>query len=104
MPGSAPGAPLVLGLDVGTSECKACLVSAAGEPICTARQVYPTYCPQPLWAEQDPEDWLLALATATRRALGAAGIRQGDIGGIGHGQGPMGHKRNTAEATNPGAP
>jgi hypothetical protein len=33
----------VLGIDLGTSVCKVCLVSAAGEVIRAAREGYPTH-------------------------------------------------------------
>ena len=41
----SPGAQeAVLGMDLGTSECKVCLVSAAGEVIRAVREGYPTHC------------------------------------------------------------
>lgn len=66
----SPGAQeAVLGIDLGTSECKVCLVTAAGEMIRAVREGYPTHSPRPAWAEQDPADWLQAVARATRRLL-----------------------------------
>ncbi|MBM3804878.1 MAG: hypothetical protein FJW26_21540 [Acidimicrobiia bacterium] len=59
----------VLGIDLGTSGCKVTAVRVDGEFLHSASASYPTFCPQPAWAEQDPRDWLLAVTDATRRLL-----------------------------------
>ena len=46
-----------LGLDIGTSGCKALLINEHGEILGTGRASYPLSTPQPLWSEQDPEHW-----------------------------------------------
>ena len=56
--------PVVLGLDLGTSSCKVCARQLDGQIVATATAAYPTHTPQPGWAEQDPADWLTAVATA----------------------------------------
>ena len=72
----------VLGIDLGTSECKVCLVTAAGEVIRAVREGYPTHSPRPAWAEQDPADWLQAVARATRRLLAETDFAAHRIAGL----------------------
>jgi xylulokinase len=72
----------VLGIDLGTSECKVCLVAADGAVVRTAREGYPTYSPHPSWAEQDPADWLQAVSRATRRLLAEGGVPPRAIAGL----------------------
>lgn len=57
-------APVVLGLDLGTSAIKVLAVDHDGTVVASARCSYPTARPEPAAAEQDPEDWWRAMATA----------------------------------------
>ncbi|MBL8387639.1 MAG: xylulokinase [Hydrogenophaga sp.] len=52
---------MFLGLDLGTSELKALLLSDQHQVIATARSPLTVQRPQPLWSEQDPADWWRAL-------------------------------------------
>lgn len=52
---------MYLGLDLGTSELKALLLSDTQQVIATARAPLTVQRPQPLWSEQHPADWWLAL-------------------------------------------
>jgi xylulokinase len=52
---------MFLGLDLGTSELKALLLTDTHEVIATARSPLTVQRPQPLWAEQEPADWWSAL-------------------------------------------
>lgn len=52
---------MFLGLDLGTSELKALLLTDTHEVVGTARSPLAVQRPQPLWAEQDPADWWRAL-------------------------------------------
>lgn len=52
---------MFLGLDLGTSELKALLLSDQQQVIATARAPLTVQRPQPLWSEQDPADWWQAL-------------------------------------------
>lgn len=52
---------MFLGLDLGTSELKALLLSDQHQVIATTRAPLTVQRPQPLWSEQDPADWWLAL-------------------------------------------
>ena len=57
-------APVVLGLDLGTSAIKVVAVDYGGTVVASARCGYPTARPEPAAAEQDPQDWWRAMATA----------------------------------------
>jgi xylulokinase len=72
----------VLGVDLGTSECKLCLVAADGAVVRTAREGYTTHSPRPSWAEQDPADWLKAVSRATRCLLAESGVPLRSIAGL----------------------
>jgi len=78
----------VLGIDLGTSGCKAVVVAESGEIVSSATSAYRLSTPKPLWSEQDPADWWHGLVSAARAALaGAPGheIRGIGIGGQMHG-------------------
>jgi xylulokinase len=51
---------LLLGIDIGTSGCKACCVSESGKFVGTASCEYRPLSPRPGWFEQNPEDWFAA--------------------------------------------
>lgn len=76
--------PLVLGLDLGTSEAKAGLFDLRGRPFGVARRPYPTETDATGRAEQDPLTWWRSLAACVRdlspepRAVAAIGV-------VGHG-------------------
>ena len=72
----------VLGVDLGTSECKVCLVTVGGEVIRAVREGYPTHSPRPAWAEQDPADWLQAVVRATRGLLAETDFAAHRIAGL----------------------
>ncbi|HEV8196270.1 MAG TPA: xylulokinase, partial [Gemmatimonadales bacterium] len=58
-----------LGIDVGTSAVKAILVSETGDLIGSAGAPLAMSTPRPGWAEQDPEAWWRAAASAVRALL-----------------------------------
>jgi len=47
----------LLGIDVGTSGCKVLLIDEDGRILKSAAAEYPLHVPQPLWSEQNPDDW-----------------------------------------------
>src|ERR1044071_5473104 len=47
----------LLGIDVGTSGAKVILIDETGKVLKQALAEYPVSVPQPLWSEQNPEDW-----------------------------------------------
>jgi xylulokinase len=79
-----------LGVDLGTSGVKAVLVDATGRLVASAGRPLALSHPQPLWSEQDPEDWVAACfgalddlaaahpdACAQVRSLGLSGQMHG---------------------------
>ena len=78
---------MFLGIDIGTSSVKAVLVDEHATTVAQASMPLSTARPQPLWAEQDPDDWWRATVAAVRalpaapraavRALGLAGQMHG---------------------------
>lgn len=58
---------MFLGLDLGTSELKALLLSDQHQVIATARAPLTVQRPQPLWSEQDPAQWWQALEAVMDR-------------------------------------
>ncbi len=72
----------ILSFDVGTSGCKAALVKEDGSLQGTAFEPYPTVYPRPLWAEQNPEDWWMAICKTTQRLLGEQKVLPSEIAGI----------------------
>jgi len=55
---------LILGLDIGTSGCKALLLDNDGRIVSSAIAEYPAYSPKPGWSEQNPVDWWEGVKTA----------------------------------------
>ncbi len=63
-----------LGFDVGTSAVKAGLVWLDDdEPMLTAVRPYPSARPRPGWVEQDPADWVAAMAGCWSELVAVAG-------------------------------
>lgn len=72
---------LILTYDIGTTACKSMLFGVDGTVIATAEQEYPTRHPEPMWAEQDPDDWWDAVVSTTRSLM--SGRENANICGIG---------------------
>lgn len=72
----------LIAYDVGSTGCKAAIVTIDGRLRETAHETYPTYFPKPRWAEQNPEDWWQAIARSTQRVMEASGVEQEQINGI----------------------
>ncbi len=70
----------LLGLDIGTTGCKAIIFNEDGDLLATSVREYPVNIPQPKWAEQDIElVWTLA-KNAIRESVVSAGTH--DIAAI----------------------
>lgn len=54
----------VLGMDLGTSSLKCVIMDASGDVLATSERSYPTQSLHPGWAEQNPEDWVVAMREA----------------------------------------
>ncbi|MGC9468575.1 MAG: FGGY-family carbohydrate kinase [Anaerolineae bacterium] len=66
----------LLGVDVGTTGCKAVCFSSAGQPLATAYREYDVRHPYPGWAELDTVDVWQKVQETIREAVG-----QADVGG-----------------------
>ena len=80
--------PLIIGLDLGTTLCKATAFELDGIQRATSIAVISTYRPQPGWAEQDPVEWIAAIHTVLSevcRQLGPQAYRVTAIGLSSHG-------------------
>ena len=72
-----------LGVDIGTSGTKTLAVRRDGTILAEASAEYPLYHPQPLWSEQDPEDWWRATVKTIRSVVRKAKLKAADVRGIG---------------------
>ncbi|MCA9184218.1 MAG: xylulokinase [Pirellulaceae bacterium] len=72
-----------LGIDIGTSGTKTLAIDSSGKILSDASASYPAYHPQPLWSEQDPEDWWNATVKTVRSAIKSAKLRPADVRAIG---------------------
>ena len=64
----------VIGLDVGTTGCKAIVFDETGRILARASREYPVLIPHPQWAEQDAERvWDLAWSVLGEAISAAAG-------------------------------
>ena len=63
---------VLLGIDLGQTACKAVALDPASGVVAAAAHGYPTSQPQPGWVEQDPRDWLTAVASACREVVATA--------------------------------
>ncbi|OYV30262.1 MAG: xylulokinase, partial [Acidocella sp. 20-61-6] len=75
--------PYLLGIDLGAGSLKATLIRETGAIAGEASHPITTSVPQFGWSEQDPAEWFAALCSAVPAAIAAAGIRAGEIAGIG---------------------
>ncbi|MGE5613736.1 MAG: xylulokinase [Bacillota bacterium] len=74
---------LLLGVDIGTSGCKAAVFDLDGKVLAQSTKPYPVYYPAPGYAEQDPCMWWDAVCEAVREVIRADGVDAKLIAGIG---------------------
>lgn len=72
----------LIGLDLGTSACRAGLFDSHGNLVRLARSAFPVYRPDRAWAEQSPVEWWAAACEALRE-LSAVGVKAEDVAGVG---------------------
>ncbi len=73
-----------LGLDTGTGSTRALLVEEDGTPRASFTEPHADMrMAEPLWAEQDPDDWWRAAQTAITGVLARAGVSGSEVRGIG---------------------
>jgi len=74
---------IFLGIDVGTSGTKTIAIDERGKILAAATADYPLYTPQPLWSEQNPDDWWKATVATIRGVVKKAKLKPADVKGIG---------------------
>lgn len=66
----------VLGIDIGTSGCKAILLDGSGALLASATAEYPLSQPRPGWSEQDPADWYAGVCRALKPVMEAGAAHE----------------------------
>ena len=74
---------LFLGIDISTTGAKALLVNQEGQVVSGATTPLSLSTPRPLWSEQQPEDWWLAVAASVRQCLNQTGVAGEQVSAIG---------------------
>lgn len=64
----------LIGVDIGSSDCKTIIIDELGTVIARQSKPYPTRYPRPGWAEQDPEDWYQVACQTVHACMDMAGI------------------------------
>ncbi len=75
--------PLIVGLDLGTTLCKASAFELDGRLVGSNQRVITTYRPNPGWVEQDPNEWRKAIIEVLARLVAELGDRAKSIQAIG---------------------
>ena len=73
--------PYLLGIDVGTTMLKSMLIDADGKIVHEASYPYSVKHPNPLWAEQDPNDWWVGLKETVNKVTKGVSVK--DVASIG---------------------
>jgi xylulokinase len=76
------GDPLLIGLDLGTTNGKVACYDLKGRLQVEVRHAYSTRFPQQGWAEQDPKDWIDALGLGLHDVAVELGNRVEDVEGL----------------------
>jgi xylulokinase len=74
---------LLLGIDIGTSSCKAAVFDLNGKVIGLSSKDYSVFYPAPDCVEQDPREWWSGVCNAIREILSTYNIKSEEIIGIG---------------------
>ena len=74
---------LLLGIDIGTSACKAAVFNLDGEVLAQSASEYQVYYPAPGYVEQNPLEWWDGVCLAIREILQKNDIDANQIAGIG---------------------
>ena len=72
-----------LGIDISTTSAKALIIDSAGCVVASASTPLSLSTPQPLWSEQDPHEWWLAVIHSIRTVLAEAKVSAVEIKSIG---------------------
>ncbi|MGQ3381079.1 FGGY-family carbohydrate kinase [Priestia endophytica] len=73
---------LVIGIDAGTESVRVGIYDLYGNQVGLGVTGYKTYHPQPGWAEQDPNEWWLALVSSVKKAMNQSRVNKDQIIGL----------------------
>lgn len=73
----------LLGIDEGTTGCRAAIFDFEGNLISSDYREYPCYYPKPGWVEQKPEDITPALYASVKAAIASGGVDAKEIEALG---------------------
>jgi len=74
----------LMGVDEGTTGCKAILFNEEGKQITATSREYPSYYPNPGWVEQDITEIKNAVFECIRETIQKSQVNANDIVGISH--------------------
>lgn len=74
---------LLLGIDLGTTTCRAAIFDRDGQQRSAASAETAVRYPRPLWAEVDPEVWWRGVASVVREALDRGSVAPEQIAAVG---------------------
>ena len=74
----------LMGVDEGTTGCKAILFDQEGHQIAVTGREYPSYYPHPGWVEQDIDEIKEAVYSCIRETIVKSKVDPADIAGISH--------------------
>lgn len=74
--------PILLSLDLGTTNCKAVAYDGSGAALATHQQSYRTRSLHPGWYEQQPAEWIRAATSTIRSVSDALGLQVGRVTGL----------------------
>jgi xylulokinase len=73
----------LLGIDEGTTGCRACIFDFEGNLVSSDYREYPCYYPKPGWVEQKPEDITPALYASVQAAIAKGDVDAKEIEALG---------------------
>lgn len=73
----------LLGIDIGTSSCKAVLFRTNGSEVFSVTENYSVYYPHENYAEQDPNEWYAAVCAAVKKIISDGNINPHNISAVG---------------------
>jgi len=73
----------ILGIDIGTSACKAAVFDKSGNVIGSRTEAYNIYYPKPGYVEQKPDEWWAAVCKSVKNIFSSGKVNPKDIKSIG---------------------
>lgn len=71
-----------MGVDIGTTGCRAVIYRTDGSRLSGETAEYPLYTPKAEWAEQDPDEIYEAFLHVVRQSMAASGLQPQELAGI----------------------